>query len=183
MPKAGTRLYHCPVHGAAEVYVDAEADPDAVWEQPCPVCGQPAELRQPRAETGLETLGPGALPAVHGDITNSYVSPTLGIPVGSKRDLRAAHQALGVVPLSDRDIRDAQEWADAKAREARAEEREVERLLASGEIVSSVEQAGATPAENDAPPQRFRRIVGRPEQEAFKPKGCVKRKVRTEREA
>jgi len=117
----GTRDYWCPVHGRFEAYV-AGTDPEAVWEQPCPRCGRAGELTRP-----LPPAGGRPAPAVHGDVRAPYYSPWVDRWIGSKADLRRAHAELGVVPLSDADLKAAAEASEAVMNEKRAERQWLER--------------------------------------------------------
>lgn len=114
MAGAGIRQYRCPEHGLFEQ--DPGPDPDAVWWQPCPQCQRPADLAPPRAGSGIVL---GCAPAVHGDVRMPYISPYLRVPIGSKRDLREARKAAGVVELGPRDCRDAIDQAEVVGSQTR----------------------------------------------------------------
>lgn len=140
MPRAGERTYACSTHGAFDAWVDAEHDLDAVWQQPCPVCGASSDLRQPRS-TGIEL---GRPPAGHGDIQRPYYSTNLGRWVGSKRDLRDGYAALGMQPLSDADLKHCCERVDSADRQCKRERAEIAADTTDG-LLTEVEACAAEP--------------------------------------
>ena len=113
----GTREYWCSRHGYFDaVAQNEERDRDSIWEQPCPTCGQMSELKH-RPFGGL-TQGCG--PAILGDVQGGpFRSQHTGRWFDSKRELREQHRAMGMQPMSDRDLRDAQDKAVAADRRGR----------------------------------------------------------------